>query len=128
MPLHKRPSFKISFKLLLSEMYLLYEKAQPLSLHCEKRQPSFPFIKRVIEERRYHISKYMITLSTGNNLKNDTFSTGYAQNMVTFSAVISNNLQRTPACVNECQNISTRRANAESIHYILKDFKNAPLV
>ena len=50
-------------------MYLLYEKAQPISFHYAQRQPSLPLIYRVIEERRWHIIKKMIKLSTDTNPK-----------------------------------------------------------
>ena len=66
----EKNSLKITFKHNLSEMYLLREKAQPLSFHYAKQQPSFPLICRVIEERRsWYLSKNMITLSTVHNPK-----------------------------------------------------------
>ena len=45
-------------------MYLLHEKDQPLSFQYATRQPSFFLIYQVIEERRWQMSKNMITLST----------------------------------------------------------------
>ena len=50
-------------------MYLLHEKDQALSFHYAKRQPSFLFIYRVIEEKRWQMSKIMITLCTITNPK-----------------------------------------------------------
>ena len=41
---------KIIFEHHLLEMYLLHEKAQPLSFHYAQRRPSFPLICRVIDK------------------------------------------------------------------------------
>ena len=73
---------KITFKHHLSEIYLLHEKGQPLSFHYALRQSSFTSIHPVIEERRWHISKDMIMLSTVHNLKRiPLISTVHTQNM-----------------------------------------------
>ena len=84
----KKKLAKITFKHHLSEMYLLHEKAQPLSFYCAQQHASFLLICRVIEERRWHISKDMITLTTIYNPERVT-STVHTQNMITFSTVIS---------------------------------------
>ena len=65
----EKNSLKITFKHHLSEMYLVLEKAKPLSFYFAQRQPSFPLIYRVIEERKRHISKNMVTFSTVYNPK-----------------------------------------------------------
>ena len=50
-------------------MYLLLDKAKPLSFHFTQRLLSFPLIYQVIEEWKWHKSKNMITLSTVDNPK-----------------------------------------------------------
>ena len=64
-------SLKITFKHYLSEMYLLHEKAQPLSFHYAQGSPHFPCFTELLE-KEYGIRKNMITLSTVHNLKTIT--------------------------------------------------------
>ena len=85
----KKTSLKITVKHHLSEMYLLLEKAKPLSYHDAQRQPSFPLIYRVIEERKMLISKKYDNVKHSLQSENYTFSTVHSQYMVTFSTVIS---------------------------------------
>ena len=65
-------------------------KLNPFPFILPNDSPNFPWLTEVIEERSWHISKIMISISTDTTeSENDTFSTVYIQNMVTFRTVIS---------------------------------------